>query len=233
MNLQTTLCRFIAPELNHLYTVPPHMTDGYIDCGWSCREHALHLYTLCVALGIQCEVCLGEFVVHSPAVPLTSSGGLGDAHAWCRLNRACPVDLSMTFWHYGNGPQLKAPVFGIGVNGEYLITYRNSADEKTKRPQHPHVIVFHEFTRRKFKTTALLADPYELLIRPRENDDLSWHVLFGPSIYGKISLHCLRIAQRRTTSINRNMNAKEAVRWICQNYKEEDVISAFKSASKY
>ena len=36
----------VKPELNHIYTEHPKHTVTGLDCGWYCREHALHLYVL-------------------------------------------------------------------------------------------------------------------------------------------------------------------------------------------
>lgn len=219
MNVLKTLGQFVAPELNHIYTVAPHMIDGYLDCGWSCREHAFHTAALGQVLGFRCQICLGEFVVHSPDVPLTSSGGNGDAHVWCQVNDISPVDLSMTFKLYGPGPQLDAPVMGTGRNGDYLVTLRNIADKKTRRPKHPHVIVFFEFSRRSVDVGEIFSNPYSFLFAPREGDESSWDVLFGPTIYEKISLHCLRITQGRTAPLRSRMDPYAAIRWISENYR--------------
>jgi len=52
-------------------------------------------------------------------------------HAWCSLNGTAPFDLSMTFRHFGDCPQLNAPIAGTGRNGPYTIVY--STDETVAR----------------------------------------------------------------------------------------------------
>jgi len=97
-------------------------------------------------LGISADIRLGEFHLYSPDVIPTFSGESGDGHAWCRVKSTIPVDLSMTFKLYaaGAGPQLYAPVFGTGRNGDYVVSYHRFGEPEPDQPLNPHHIVFRE-----------------------------------------------------------------------------------------
>jgi hypothetical protein len=191
-----------------------------VDCGWFCREHALHVKVLCAMLGISADIRLGEFHLNSPDVLPTFSGESGDGHAWCRVKSTVPVDLSMTFKLYaaGAGPQLYAPVFGAGRNGDYIVSYHRFDESAPESPPHPHHIVFREHEVIDHAAEALSQNPYLLLYAPDPTDDLNWDGLYGPEIYARISFHCFAVATRRTRPLSGRISAIEAPKWIAKQY---------------
>ena len=117
MDFADILHRKVKPELNHIYTERPYVTSGGLDCGWFCREHALHLYALAILLRKSAEICLGDFVVHRPRGDTYYSVGDASDHAWCRIDGCSPVDVSVTVKYlypdipdlgvvYGDRPEL-------------------------------------------------------------------------------------------------------------------------------
>ena len=221
MNIRHTLRTIVAPELNLFYTVPPFKHGNTVDCGWFCREHALHVKVVCALLGISADIRLGEFHLTSPDVPLTFSGESGDGHAWCRVKATVPVDLSMTFKLYaagGAGPQLYAPVFGTGRNGDYVVSYHRFDEATPPSPAHPHHIVFREHELINHSAEALSQNPYLLVHAPDPTNDLNWDALYGPEIYGQISFHCFSVATRRAKSLCGRISAIEAPKWIASQY---------------
>src|SRR5688572_29242242 len=124
MSVLKTLRERVAPELNHLYTAAPsEIAGGRVDFGWRSREHALHTFFVARMFGAETEIARGDIAVISRFVPPLTTMGSDDAHAWCRVNGVAPVDLSLTFFHYGNAPQLRAPIVGEGRNGDWQIEY--------------------------------------------------------------------------------------------------------------
>ena len=59
----------VAPELNHLYTLPPRETPAGIECGWRGREHALHAWLVARLFGADATLCVGDFAVLSRFLP--------------------------------------------------------------------------------------------------------------------------------------------------------------------
>ena len=233
MTILETLRRKIAPELNLLYTVPPHSVGDIIDCGWSCREHALHVRVLCALFGVSGDLCFGEFMVDSAFLPRITSGGAGDCHAWCRVKDVIPVDLSMTFAHYGIKPQLDGPVFGAGKNGDYAIVYRRAEEPLGQRPQVPHCIIFREHKTVDHAPDALTQNPYLFIYPPAHSNQTNWDAMFGPEIYARITAHCFAVATRKANPLSRAMNSQGAIRWISNNYPSatNEIISKLTNAT--
>jgi hypothetical protein len=218
VNIIATLRQKIAPELNHLYTVPPFTAvDGGSDCGWYCREHALHVLFVASLFGATCDVRHGDFLVCAPPHILVTSIDSGAGHTWCSVNGVTPVDLSITFRFFGPGPQLLAPVSGRGRNGPYTIVYSDN-DEAARACQQPGTLHYVEREVHQLSLRDLVSDPYGLIYAPIVDDAQSWHRIYGPQIYAKISLHCYRIATRQVKPLHRSLNPIEAARWISEHY---------------
>src|SRR5690349_19328290 len=79
-------------ELNHLYTEP----FGPQDAGLFCREHALHLHGVAVALGRRAEICTGCLGLRVPGQFTNAMTNTDADHAWCRIDGVAPVDVSLT-----------------------------------------------------------------------------------------------------------------------------------------
>lgn len=216
MSLVSTLRQKVAPELNHLYTVPPFGADYGTDCGWYCREHALHTYFVAKLFGADVDIRRGDFLVCAPPyVEITSLDTSAD-HAWCRLNDTLPLDLSLTFRYFGKVPQLLGPIAGNGRNGPYSIVY--SSDEAAARSADLGSIHFIERDVVSVSAEDLLLKPYSFLYPPLPSDPFSWDRLFGPEIYARISLHCFRVATREAKPLCRKCDSKAAVELIANAY---------------
>jgi len=218
MTVISALRQMVAPELNHLYTVPPFIAaDGGNDCGWYCREHALHVLFVASLFGARCDVRHGDFLICAPPYILITSIDSGAGHSWCSVNGVIPFDLSMTFRFYAPGPQLLGPIAGPGRNGPYTIVYSND-DEAARACEQPGVIHYVEREVQQASLLDLVSNPYGVIHAPIVDDPQSWHRIYGPEIYAKISLHCYRIATRAAKPLHRNLNPVDAARWISEQY---------------
>jgi hypothetical protein len=185
-------------------------------------------------LGISSDIRLGEFHLESPDIIPTFSGESGDGHAWCRVKSTTPVDLSMTFKLYaaGAGPQLYAPVFGTGLNGDYFLSYHRFNEPAPKAPTHRHHIIFREHELIQHTPDALTQNPYLFLHPPDPADTQNWDALYGPEIYARISAHCFAVATSRAKPIRRSLSSRDAAKWISTQYPNatNDVLTAIKNA---
>jgi hypothetical protein len=208
--------RSIASELNLIYTTPPiRWEDGGFDCGWFCREHALHTKLLCATLNIDSDILLGDFEVHAAGLNSVTSGSEGVGHAWCRVKSTVPVDLSMTFFHFagdGLGPQLDKPVIGSGRNGDFVVRY----ERQNKTPiggaitTAPAAVIFRESSTVRCTSQELLADPFQFLLPPRAGGQ-SWSELFGDEIYAKVTAHCVEVAKGRVRPLRRSHDRRDTL----------------------
>jgi hypothetical protein len=222
MSVLKTLRERVAPELNHLYTAPPSEIPGGIDYGWHGREHALHTFLVARMFGATAELCTGDFAVLSRFVPPLTSMDRNDDHAWCSINGVAPVDLSMTFKHYGNAPQLRGAIVGEGRNGDWDVQYADDESVLDENVQNQNEIIFIEKTIREDPAEALVNDPYLLLHPPRPDDASSWHTLYGPAIYAKITVYCFGCASGGAKSIRHRMPRQQAAAWIAENTPEPE-----------
>jgi hypothetical protein len=218
MSVLKTLRQTIAPELNFFYTVPPFQTPNGIDCGWFSREHALHVFFALRLSGVAVDLRSGDFAVLSRSVPPLTSLDTPNRHAWCSVAGTVPVDLSMTFALFGRGPQLKAPIIGEGANGDWQVRYARDEAVLDEKIQNENEIIFIERQVHAETEEDLLNDPYRFLPPPRIGDNASWHALYGPDIYAKISLHCFQCTTDAQRSVRTRFAPAQAVAWIAANY---------------
>jgi len=222
MSVLKTLRERVTPELNHLYTTPPGERPGGVDFGWHSREHALHTFFVAALFGAEAGIALGDFAVISRFVPPLTSMGTNQDHAWCVVNGVAPVDLSLTFLHYGNVPQLHAPIVGEGRNGDWHIEYAEDESALDESVQERNDILYIEKSLSSETAAQLLANPYLLFPAPAPEDATGWPARFGPSIYAKISLHCFRCATGEAKSIRQRLAREPAIAWIAENYAEPE-----------
>lgn len=218
MSVLKTLRERVAPELNHLYTTPPGERPGGIDFGWRGREHALHTFFVARLFGAEAEIALGDFAVISRFVPPLTSMGTDQDHAWCVINGVAPVDLSLTFLHYGNVPQLHAPIVGEGRNGDWHVEYAEDDSALDESVQERNDILYIEKSLEARPPAQLLENPYLFLPPPAADDTTSWPARFGPAIHAQITLHCFRCATGEAKSIRQRLAREPAIAWIAENY---------------
>jgi hypothetical protein len=218
MTILKTLRDVVAPELNHLYTVPPFQTASGLDLGWYCREHAVHTLLIAQLFGADADIRTGDFTILSPHVPTTSSIGSGADHSWCSVSGVAPIDLSMTFAQFGGGPQLRSAIIGEGKNGDWVIKYAEHESAIYHHQQSSTEVFLVERKVEPYKAEDLLQNPYCFIFPPRNGDESSWHVLYGQQIYAKITLHCFSVASGAAKPVRLRFSSVEAVRWISTNY---------------
>jgi hypothetical protein len=221
MSVLKTLRETVAPELNHLYTVAPSETAAGVECGWRGREHALHAFFVARLFGADAELCTGDFAVLSRWVPPLTSLGRDAGHAWCRISGVAPVDLSLTFLHFGSVPQLRSAIVGEGRNGDWHVQYAYDESPMDENVQDRNEIIYIERTVLAPEAEEeLLRNPHALLPAPAPEDAGSWTARFGPDIHAKISLHCFRCANGDAKSPRHRMNGAQLVEWIAGNYSD-------------
>ena len=222
MSVLKTLRERVAPELNHLYTVPPTEAGGRLEFGWRSREHALHAFFVARLFGAEADIVCGDLAVMSRFMPPLTTLGSGDDHAWCRVNGVAPIDLSLTFLHYGNVPQLHAPIVGEGPNGDWHVEYAEDESALDESVQQRNDLLYIEKTIAAAGEEQLLANPFLLLAPPKPDDTTSWHARHGPGIYAKITAHCFGCASGRAKSVRQRLNPADAVAWIAENYPDAE-----------
>jgi hypothetical protein len=217
MSVLKTLRERVAPELNHLYTVPPTESPAGLDFGWHAREHALHAFLIARMFGAHAELCTGDFAVISRFVPPLTSMEKNDDHAWCSVNGVAPVDLSMTFQHYGTAPQLRNAIVGEGRNGDWDVQYAEDESVLDEDIQNRNEILFIEKRILEETAAALLENPYVLLHPPRPDDAAGWHALYGAGIYAKITAYVFGCANGDVKSVRHRMTPAQTITWIAEN----------------
>jgi hypothetical protein len=222
MSVLKTLRERVAPELNHLYVVPPSESEAGLNCGWRAREHALHTWFVARLFGAEADLCSGDFAVLSQYMPPLTSMGRNEEHGWCIVTGVAPVDLSMTFRLLGNVPQLRSPIVGEGRNGDWNVKYAEDESVLDEGVQTGNEILFIEKTIHE-DGDALLANPHLYLSPPAADDTTSWHALHGPGIYARITAHCFGVATGETKSLRQRFSPKEAVAWIAENYADSEI----------
>ena len=232
MSVLKTLRERVAPELNHLYTVAPFESEGAVDSGWHGREHALHAFFVARMFGAEADLRTGDFAVISRfAPPMTSMGSEND-HAWCSINGTVPVDLSMTFRHFGAVPQLRSAIIGEGPNGEWHVHHAEDESVLDEGIETGNELLFIEKKIHTETEAALLADPFLFLRPPRPGEPADWRATHGPDIYAKITLHAFACAKGDAKGLRQRMTAPEAAKWISENYVAPDAIILKRLANK-
>jgi len=222
MGVLKTLRDTVAPELNHLYVQDPSEASGALDYRWRGREHALHAFLIARLFGSPAELCTGDFAVLSRRVPALSALGKDAQHAWCRIGGVAPVDLSVTFRPLPQAPQLHAAVTGEGRNGAWQVTYADDEAVLDEDIGGENEIIFIEKAVLPHSAADLLGNPYLLLPPPSPDDAGSWHALYGPGIYAKITAHCFGCATRQAKSVRQRLKPADAVAWIAENVKDAE-----------
>ena len=215
MNLTELLAQKVKPELNHIYTEPPGRRMGGLDCGWYCREHALHLYCLATMLGQSAKICLGDFILRRPGGDTFFSVGDRSDHAWCRIDDCTPVDLSMTVKYIypdirdvrlicGNRPEFA---------GDFNVDYRiglPDAQFMEIAGGNQLVMAYNEKSIQNWSVTDLLSEPFQFLHRPPPGSR-SFQELFGADVFFAVTYHCYRLVTEDIEPLCRYLEPWKAV----------------------
>lgn len=219
MSVLKALREKIAPELNHLYARPPLETPTGVDGQWRAHEQALHTFFVARLFGTDADIRSGDFAILSRFLPPITSLERELKHAWCSVGGVTPVDLSLSFTLFGRAPQLRSAITGEGLNGDWQVRYAEDESILDGNFDSGNEIIYIEKGVHPESEGALLEDPYLFLPAPRPNDAESWHALYGPEIYAKISWHCFQCAAGGAKSVRHRLGSpEEAVKWIAENY---------------
>ena len=215
MDFPELLAKKVKPELNHIYTERPGGRAGGLDCGWYCREHALHLYGLATMLGKTTNICLGDFVLCRPGGDTYYSVGDASDHAWCRVEDCTPVDLSMTVKYiypdiadvmliYGNRSE-----FASGFVVENCIA---ALDEQFMEIANGNklAMAYNEKSRGSYSLTDLLSDPFQFLLSPPPGNP-SFQEIYGADVFYAITHHCYKLATEDIKPLCRYLDPKKTV----------------------
>jgi hypothetical protein len=218
MSVLKTLRDTVAPELNHLYTMPPADTADGLDAGWHGREHALHAFFVARMFGASADIRTGDFAVLSPYLPPLTSIDRKIDHTWCSVNGVAPVDLALNLALFGQVPQLRTAIIGEGRNGDWEIQYTDNESVLDESFGHTNEIIFIERTIHPHSETALLETPSLLLMPAPAGDKDSWTAKYGADIYAKITLHCYACATRSAKNVRQRLDREAALAWIAEQY---------------
>jgi hypothetical protein len=222
MSVLKTLRDTVAPELNHLYSMPPVETPDGLDCGWHGREHSLHAFFVARMFGATADIRSGDYAVLSPYLPPLTSVEKPFDHTWCSINGVAPVDLALNVTYFAQAPQLRTAIIGEGRNGDWDVQYTDDESVLDEGFGHTNEIIFIERKIHADPEEALLRDPYLLLPPAKTEAPASWHSIYGPGIYAKITLHCHACATRTAKSVRQRMTREEAVAWIAGHYADAE-----------
>jgi len=220
MSVLKTLQQRIGPELNFLFTIPPAETPVGWDCGWRSHEHAWHAYFVARMFGARASLCVGDFALLSRLMPPITTLEREPKHAWCTIGDLAPVDLSMTFAHFANAPQLRTSITGEGVNGDWVVRYAVDESILDENLESGNEILFIERRIVAEPAAQLLTEPASFLPPPPPAASDNWAAHHGADIHLKIALHCYRYAAGTSRSIRNRATREEAVAWIAGNYVE-------------
>ena len=139
-------------------------------------------------------------------------------HGWCVVNGVAPVDLSLTFQHFNQAPQLRARSWAKAAMVTGKCTTPRTKRRSTKGFQDQNEILFIAKETTTAAATELIDNPYLYLPSPNAQEIDRWQMLYGGGICAKISLHCYRCANGEAKSVRQKLNREEAVKWIHENY---------------
>ena len=218
MQFPQILSQRVKPELNHIYTEPPQQTIHGLDCGWYCREHALHLYGLAVLMGMDAEICLGDFILRRPGLASYHSVGDASDHAWCSIDECSPVDVSMTVKHiYPDISDIEL-VYGhrSDLDSGFAVGYRiNAPDSEFMRLASTDKlqIAYNEKSRLRYPLAELLSEPFQFLHRPSLGNP-TFQEIHGVDVFYAITYHCYRLVTEELRPLCRYRDSKSTVTQI-------------------
>ena len=231
------LIKKVKPELNHIYTEKPFMTQQCLDLGLFCREHALHLYGLAVLLGMDAEICTGDHILFHPdrdRVMFSTVDGSSD-HAWCRIADNVPVDVSFTIKYlykdikdilllHAGHPELYQPFT--------LIYFSNETDANFKRiiERNEPLVGYNEKSHEQYDLLALLKDPFQFLLRPPLGTP-SLIDMFGNDVFFSITYHCYRLVTEEINPLFTYRDPKSTIKGILKFNKnaKKEIINLLSS----
>jgi hypothetical protein len=218
MSLRSVFETAIKPELNAIYVEPPFMMEGGWDCGWFCREHALHTYVLASMLHQSASIRTGDFVIHSKEGTGITSINSGADHAWCEIEGIMPVDLSMSFVHFkGRFPHLPI-VYGAQPTGKFSIRCLSSeSDLANDLGIETFAISYIERQTSRPGVEELLRFPYRFLHPPPEGLK-KWTEIHGSEIFSKTSAHLYRLAKAHMKPLSPSRSSKQIIKFIKSHY---------------
>jgi len=197
MDLIKALMEKVKPELNHIYTERPMITQSGYDAGWFCREHALHLYCLAILLGENSEICTGDYILYRPGGDSLHCIGDTSDHAWCKISGKAPVDVSITVKYIY--PDLKdiSLIYAdqIKLTNPFKVRYFVKAidQEFSKLMKAEELMIgYNEKETFNFNVLELLSEPFQFLHRPPQGMP-TFPEIHGKDVFYAITYHCYRM----------------------------------------
>lgn len=209
----------VRRELNHLYVEPYSPRDA----GLFCREHALHLQGVAIALGHESEICTGMFGLRIPGLFTNAMTNSDGDHAWCRIDGVVPVDASLTIRRWPLQRNDLDLVFGRDVRGlagfnlEYRIGGSASDLETALSQSSTDLLLYSEQAVENRDVLSILNDPFSFLRQPPGGAP-SMLTLLGPHIFFAITMHCLKLARREAKPLWTYRDQWNALRTIARWY---------------
>src|SRR5690606_25413461 len=103
-----------------------------------------------------------------------------------------------------------------GTNGPYRVDYTTMEVDPESRPDKSIVLIEREVV--AVSPMDLLRDPYRLLHSPNPADSMNWDARYGPEIYARITLHCLRVATGDAKTTRNRLSSADSPKWITETY---------------
>jgi len=217
MELRKTLSELIKPELNHIYTEEPFETNKGMDFGWFCREHAMHIYLLGLAMGLKMSIIEGDIYCRYEYYLLTTLE-TDASHVWCSSGKIEPIDASVTFRHFKGMPNIDL-VFGTNqytpTNQKllYEIVLRNSQEQTEFMAdinKKQNLILYISSRKLNFNPMELLEKPYTFLYPPPDGQ-FPWTEFHGEDIYNMITMHCYKLAYGKAKPLHNYLSPRDAI----------------------
>ena len=218
MNLINQIILKVKPELNHIYTEKPFMTQDGLDLGWYCREHALHLYGLAILLGMKAKICNGDFILYYPYRDSYNSVRDNSDHAWCNINEQGPMDISITIRHvYEDLEDIKMISFQQpNLCSPFQLKYAaNQAGDSflSLSDGDSPLIAYNEKKAKSYDLSDLLMEPFQFLFRPPKGFP-TFPEIYGEDVFYAITYHCYRLVMEDIRPLYRYRDTSGTVKGI-------------------
>lgn len=184
-------------ELNHIYTEEPKDVKGGLDFGWSCREHAFHIYILACLLKRKSGISIGDILIRISNTIITTLDS-GSDHAWCIVDNIEPVDFSVTtkyidpyvddlsiVWD-NNLEELFRCAFFQNEDDEVLIEICKNSEA---------CLVYNKKSEFNENPMSLLENPFNFLHLPSSGLP-SLVDIYGSDIFYQITWHCYKLIKK-------------------------------------
>jgi hypothetical protein len=197
-----------AAEFNHLLTEAPFRINGELDFGWYCREHAFCTLVVSALLGMECRIMSGDILISVKGNKRLSSIGTDSGHSWCISKTTAPIDFSLHFREFGDGPQLVQPIVSLGQNGIFDVRFL-PAEISPEAVFDTSIIGYIPRQQFEWTATELVHEPTRLL-PTREAAEIS----------ARVALHTFRVLSGEQVSLVATLDQAHALAHLRAMYPE-------------